>query len=329
MPLQDFMKDEQLLALIDKYLAGEATDIEKQQLDQWYQQNSDQEAVWNIDFDSEDELLEKRMLYHLKSHVRVTRPKVFKLNARFIQSAAAVLIGVFLITGYFVLNKHKVAVNQPPLLASAPVKFSENKFVLLPDSSTVLIHSGSTISYAMKGKNRELKLIGEAYFDIKHLADHPFVIYTGKVKTTVLGTAFNIKAYPGQNVVVSVTRGKVSVANESRHAIATLVANQQAVYRIDADNLGQSTVEAKQTITWAKQDMQFDGMPYSLLAERLSRRYGVDVKFKNENLAKCLITGRFTGTESLDQVLKTLSDIVGSTYTIDGKTVLLDGTGCN
>lgn len=323
------MKDEQLLALIDKYLSGKATALEKQQLDRWYQQNSDHEAVWNMEFDSEDDLLEKRMLYHLKSHVKATKPKVVKLNARFMQSAAAVLIGACLITGYFTFNKNKSAVNQQQLSASAPAKFSENKFVILPDSSTVLLHSGSTINYTTKGKIRELKLVGEAYFDIKHLANHPFVIYSGKVKTTVLGTAFNIKAYPGQNIVVSVTRGKVSVANEGKLAITTLIANQQAVYSINADNLNQSIVEAKQTINWAKQDMQFDGMPYKQLAERLSRRYGVNVKFKNEELEKCLITGRFTGTESLEQVLKLLSDIVGSTYVIDGKTVVLDGAGCN
>lgn len=323
------MKDEQLLRLIDKYLAGEATDLEKEELNQWYHQNSEKEAVWDIDFEGEDELIEKRMLYHLKRHVNTTRPKVISLGVRYMQSAAAVLVGISLIAGYFAFKKNKDTANQQQFLASAPSKFSENKFVLLPDSSTVLLHSGSSINYNTRGKVRELKLIGEAYFDIKHLANHPFVIYTGKVKTTVLGTAFNIKAYPGQNVVVSVTRGKVSVANESNNVITTLIANQQAVYNMYASKLDQSTVEAQQTITWAKQDMQFDGMPYSQLAERLGRRYGVTVNFKNPNLEKCLITGRFTGTESLDQVLKTLSDIVGSTYSIDDKTVLLDGTGCN
>ncbi|OKS84944.1 FecR family protein [Mucilaginibacter polytrichastri] len=323
------MEDEKLLVLIDKYLAGEATDLEKKQLDQWYQQNSEQDAVWHTDFDSEEELVEKRMLYHLKNHVKATRPKVFKLNTRFIQKAAAVLIGVSLIAGYFVVEKSKKAVKQAMLTASAPTQFSENKFVLLPDSSTVLLHSGSTINYAMHGNVRELKLVGEAYFDIRHMANHPFVIHAGKVKTTVLGTAFNIKAYPGQNVTVSVTRGKVSVADENKHTIATLLPNQQVVYNTTAQKLDQSNIEAKQTITWAKADMQFDDMPYKQLAERLSRRYDVNVKFKNQNLEGCLITGRFTGTESLELVLKTLSDTMGSTYTIDGKTVVLDGIGCN
>jgi transmembrane sensor len=323
------MDNGQLLALIEKYLSGEATDTEKEQLDQWYQQNADRDAVWYTSTLGEDKLVEERMLSHLQNHIKSSKPRVFKLNKGFIQRAAAVVIGVSFIAGYFVVKQVKHTANQVTLLASAPVIFSENKFVMLPDSSTVLLHTGSSISYAMKGKVRELKLMGEAYFDIKHLADHPFVIYTGKVKTTVLGTAFNIKAYPGQNITVSVSRGKVSVADEKNHAVTTLLPNQQVVYNTTAQKVDQTNVEARETITWAKQDMQFDGMPYSQLAERLSRRYGVDVKFKNPEIEKCLITGRFTGTESLNKVLQTLSDIMGSTYSIDGKTVLLDGKGCN
>jgi transmembrane sensor len=323
------MEDGQLIALIDKYLSGEATDAEKEQLDQWYQKNGDNDAVWYTDTIGEDRLVEKRMLSRLQNHVNSTKPQVFRFNTNFIQKAAAVFIGVSLIAGYFVVQKSRHTSSPITLSASAPVKFSENKFVMLPDSSTVLLHTGSSISYDLKGNVRELKLIGEAYFDIKHQANHPFVIYTGKVKTTVLGTAFNIKAYPGQNITVSVSRGKVSVADEENHAVTTLLPNQQVVYNTTAEKVDQTNVEAKETITWAKQDMQFDGMPYSQLAERLSRRYGVDVKFKNPEIEKCLITGRFTGTESLDKVLQTLSDIVGSTYSIDGKTVLLDGKGCN
>jgi transmembrane sensor len=323
------MEEGQLLALIDKYLSGEATDAEKERLDQWYQQNAEKDAIWYTDSIGEEKLVEERILSHLQNHINATKSKVFKFNTRLIQKAAAVFIGVSLIAGYFVIQKSKHASASTRLSASAPVKFSENKFVMLPDSSTVLLHTGSSISYAMKGKVRELKLVGEAYFDIKHLANHPFVIYTGKIKTTVLGTAFNIKAYPGQNVTVSVSRGRVSVADEGNHAVTTLLPNQQVVYNTTAEKLDQSNIEARETITWAKQDMQFDGMPYNQLAERLSRRYGVEVKFKNQELEKCLITGRFTGTESLDQVLKILSDIVGSTYSIEGKTVLLDGKGCN
>jgi transmembrane sensor len=323
------MNDGQLLALIDKYLSGEATDAEKEQLDQWYQQNAEDDAVWYTGSIGEDRLVEERMLSHLQNHVNSSKPKIFKFHTRFIQKAAAVVIGVSLIAGYFVVKQVKHTAGQATLSASAPVKFSENKFVMLPDSSTVLLHNGSSINYAVKGKVRELKLVGEAYFDIRHLANQPFVIYTGKIKTTVLGTAFNIKAYPGQNVTVSVSRGKVSVADEGNHAVTTLLPNQQAVYNTTTEKVDQTNVEARETITWAKQDMQFDGMPYSQLAERLSRRYGVEVKFKNPEIEKCLITGRFTGTESLNQVLNTLSDIVGSTYSIDGKTVLLDGKGCN
>lgn len=75
--------------------------------------------------------------------------------------------------------------------------------------------------------------------------------------------------------------------------------------------------------------MQFDDMPFKQLAERLSRRYDVSVNFKNKELEKCLITGRFNGTETLNQILLALTETMGASYTMDGKTVALDGAGCN
>jgi ferric-dicitrate binding protein FerR (iron transport regulator) len=144
-----------------------------------------------------------------------------------------------------------------------------------------------------------------------------------------LGTAFNIKANPGEQVVISVTRGKVNVSDLKQHVLATLLPNQQLVYNADAKKALQENVEALSTIKWAKSDMQIDDMPFKQLAERLSRRYGVSVSFKNSDLEKCLITGLFDGTETLAQVFQILSKTAGASYTITDNSVLIDGTGCN
>lgn len=324
------MKEEQLLALIEKYLDGSATESEKQQLDGWYREQSEQEAVWHADSAQEEQALEHRMLLHIYQHIKTDHAPVKKLwQLNLFRYAAALFFGVSLCAGYFLLNKKQDVGIDRPLSVAAPALLSENRFVMLPDSSTVVLHPGTSIRYATNGRVREVYLNGEAFFDVKHKTANPFVIYTGKIKTTVLGTAFNIKANPGEKVVVSVSRGKVSVSDSKQHLLATLLPNQQLVCSIGAEKALQRKVEALNTIEWVKSDMQFDDMPFKQLAERLSRRYDVKVSFKNKDLEKCLITGLFDGTETLAQVFKTLSKTTGASYTIDDKTVMIDGVGCN
>jgi transmembrane sensor len=201
-----------------------------------------------------------------------------------------------------------------------------HKSIKLPDGSTVILNSNSSLQFATPfiGKTREVILNGEGYFDIKHDRAHPFIVHTGKIITTVLGTAFDISAYPGQKVIVSVTRGKVSVSDDKNKMLALLTPDQQVYYSQATKVASQQPIIAQKTIEWVKSDMQFTGMPFKELAERLSKRYDVTVEFKNPDLEKYLITGRFNGTESIDDVLKVLCGTSSATYSIDGKTVLLD-----
>jgi ferric-dicitrate binding protein FerR (iron transport regulator) len=324
------MKEEQLLALIEKYLDGTATKQEKQQLDQWYREQSAHEAVWHTDSALEEQALEERMLLHLYQHIKTDDAPVKKLWQRNLyRYAAAIFLGVTVCAGYLFITRKNYTVIDRPLAVVAPTVLSENRFVVLPDSSTVVLHSGSSIRYALNGGVREVHLKGEAFFDVKHMTANPFVIYAGNIKTTVLGTAFNIKANYGQQVVVSVSRGKVSVSDAKQHLLATLLPNQQLVYNAINKKVLQGKVEALNAITWAKSDMQFEDMPFKQLAERLSRRYNVSVNFKSKNLEKCLITGRFNGTETLNQVLQALTGTIDASFATDGKTVTLDGAGCN
>ncbi|MBS1607146.1 MAG: FecR domain-containing protein [Bacteroidetes bacterium] len=87
---------------------------------------------------------------------------------------------------------------------------SEYKYLLLPDSTQVWLNASSTLEFPahFTTEKREVTLSGEAYFDVRHSERGPFIIHTGKISTTVLGTSFNIKAYPDrQHVIVSVRTG--------------------------------------------------------------------------------------------------------------------------
>jgi transmembrane sensor len=323
------MEEKYLQYLLDRYLTGTATEPEKEKLNEWYAKSNDEDVIWEADSLNEQLDVERRMRNKIINHIELNRTPIFRLTGRFIGRIAAGIIGLLLVSGLYYL-KVKNNNNAPFKSASviAPIKFSENKYIILPDGSTILLHPGSRIHYDFKVNVRELTLVGEAYFDIKHMSDRPFVIHTGKVTTTVLGTAFNIKAYAGQQVVVSVTRGKVSVGDETKKLLAILTPNQEVEYSFKSKVATQENVKAIETIKWVKADMQFDAMTYKELAEKLERRYDVHFNFNNPKMEKCLITGRFTGTEPIEQVLHIISETLGTNYKIEGNKVTVDGKEC-
>src|SRR5690606_6204958 len=97
------------------------------------------------------------------------------------------------------------------------VRFTKKDFIKLPDGSTVLLNDDSELSYSLPFDDgpREVTLKGEAFFDIIHDNNKPFIVRTGNISTNVLGTAFNINAR-NRNVVVTVERGLVQVSDETQ-----------------------------------------------------------------------------------------------------------------
>jgi len=224
----------------------------------------------------------------------------------------------------------------PQMVAGAEsyaVPVAWTRHIVLPDSSTVVLHAGSRLLYrtAFSGHTREVTLAGEAYFDIVYRQEQPFIIHTGQLKTTVLGTAFNIRAYDSsREVMVLVTKGRVRV-EDGRQVLAELTPNQQITYNLRQAQAQQQEVNATRVVTdWTKKDMVFASISFEQIASTLSQRYGIPVRFKNEALKHCPIRASFSGTESLKDVMAVLCEVRNATYTIDpGKGVEIDGEGCN
>lgn len=321
------MEEKQLDLLMRKFLDGTANESEKQQLNDWYRAQNERDVIWETEWPDEEKRIAKRMRQKLQGHMHAGKPQSAMFNSGMISRAAAIFIGVSVMAGAYFHFKGRKSNLLPNKVVIASTSAQENRYVLLPDSSTVLLHPGAKINYHFDGKTRQLTLTGEAYFDIKHKADQPFIIHTGQLITTVLGTAFNIKAYPGQKVIVAVTRGKVSVIDETKKMLAILTPNQSVEYSGETKTASQHTIKSEEVITWVKADVQFDDVPFKELAEKLEHRYDVSIRFKNPDLEKQLITGHFDGTEPLDRVLKIISETTATAYTIDGNVVTVDTKG--
>jgi transmembrane sensor len=220
------------------------------------------------------------------------------------------------------------------IVAVAPtvVKRTAHRFIRLPDGTTVILKGNSKLSYKknLAGPKREIYLVGEGYFDVKHDASREFIIHTGQIKTTVLGTAFEIKAIAGEDkVMVTVTRGKVKVSN-NRQVYGVITPNQQLVCNINNDQYLHTEVNAKAVVSWKDDDLYFDDVTISEISRTLEERFNIHILFANEAIKHCRLSATFFKTQSLSQVLEVIRQFnqVDYTYT-DKNTVLLSGMGCN
>lgn len=333
------MDPQYLLTLLEKYNAGRCTEEELGLLDAWYESLGRERPDHIIAPESEAAaLLTQQKLQALRAQLETATASapVRTIKTSFVKRAiraAAVLAGMALLSGavYYGLQwRDRQNMHTASMQTLAGLDYS--RYVTLPDGSKVVLHAGSHLEYplAFSGKVREVTLSGEAYFDIKQNTSSSFVINTGRVKTTVLGTAFNIKAYPGSNeIVVSVTKGKVKVEDGPK-MLAVLNPDQQIVYNTLATTLAQRQVNALGEISWTRNDMVFESIPFETIAAAIGKRYHVNIQFNNEALKQCLVRASFSGTESLEEVLNVLCTVRNATYTIeDGQHIIIDGKGCS
>ena len=316
-----------------RYINGNASTEEGQALERYYSLFEDAPDIsGRISKEEEARIGEEifaRILNQRKNRIIIPLYK-----KRWFSIAASILIivtaGVYLIYQNSAQDR-----NIRQYSAFHAIKYPEEPFtrnLVLGDGTKVVLHDNSQLIIENDfgtGKQRKVTLIGEAFFDVKHIAAQPFIIHTGKITTTVLGTAFNIRAYPGNTVNVSVVRGKVKVESSSG-ILAVLTPNKQLIASssIPDSNPVTKSINAKKAMSWAAQGMTFENISFQDLAVKIEKRYGVSIIFKNPLLQQCPITGSFSGTESLKEVLDILSQTRGTYYEIDGNVVSISGKEC-
>jgi len=207
----------------------------------------------------------------------------------------------------------------------------KKQVVHLPDGSMVLLNKNSRLEYprVFGDTLREVILSGEAYFDITHLTGRPFVVHTGKLSTRVLGTTFNIRAYPEDKAIsITVTSGKVQVMNE-RASVGMLVADEQIRYDVSSETVVQQKVDVRPLVAWRPSEVSFDDITMEEAARRIGDSFGVTVHFVNPALKDCRVTASFYSEDQLQEILTVLCAVNQMSYTIRDKDVTIDGKGCN
>lgn len=204
----------------------------------------------------------------------------------------------------------------------------------LPDGSTVWLHTDAVITYpsSFEAERRLVKFEGEGFFDVKSDKKRPFVIESGEMKVEVLGTRFNVKAPPRESIYeVSVVSGSVAVSAPNRQAATQkviLAPKQQALFEIQNKRLTSNTmpVESKKEI-YEPVTILFERTSLDRVADQLSKRFDVRVHLVNPEMKACHLTADFE-QQTLPAILEMLCVTLDATYTMSGKTILIEGDAC-
>jgi ferric-dicitrate binding protein FerR (iron transport regulator) len=251
-------------------------------------------------------------------------------------AVAATFLMVAVAAGYL-LTRDAVGV---PLLKTlsfneAKTVRGEKRHLVLQDGTDVWLNANSVFRYpdSFSGsKKREVYLEGEAFFDVSHNEEKPFVVNASGLSIKVLGTAFNVRSYAGDPVVeTTLVRGKVTLAtsDENPAESVTLRPNQKALFSKNSRKIALEEAANAETVTgWRNGWMIFDNKPFSYIKETLERWYNVTIDMQDEKSLSCTFTARFKD-KSLEEVLEIFRNTESINYWINGDHVTINGRLCD
>jgi ferric-dicitrate binding protein FerR (iron transport regulator) len=198
---------------------------------------------------------------------------------------------------------------------------SEQKYLLLPDSTEVWLNAASSLEFPdeFNSGKREVLLSGEAFFKVKHAPNKPFIIHTGEVSTVVLGTSFNIKAYPGQKeVIISVSQGKVNV-KRNQNIVATLTRGQQVKIDNAEEKIAEKNIAVSKVAAWQQGDMIYDDEVFTDIVADLERIYNVNIDITNSEVPQLRISTSFRKDIGISQALLILCKLTDTRLHNEGR----------
>ncbi|WP_320999006.1 FecR family protein [Phocaeicola sp.] len=304
--------------LLQKYIAGNATEAEKQRVTKWIQENPENMceymaqrklhdmALWRTEPVAEENSRER---------------KHFSLRGVCMEAAkiAAVLAIVLLGTHYWT-GKHQVP--EDKTWQSIYVPAGQRAELMLADGTKVWLNSRSTLTFpgSFKGNIRNVKLDGEGYFAVTKNVEQPFIVETNKCNVKVLGTEFNVMAYAADSVwETSLLEGAVEIlVPGSNNSGMRLEPNMMA--SLKGNRLVKGRIKEVDSFLWREGLLCFNDISVRDMIEKLKLYYGVDIVVNNTRILKNRYTGKFRTKDGVEHVLKVLKLNNKFTYTKDDET---------
>jgi ferric-dicitrate binding protein FerR (iron transport regulator) len=312
----------ELLALLKKYRAGECTPEEIAQVEAW--------------LDSFEELPDSESMTTAANEVVANvMHSLFpaKGRIRYILYAAAAVV-VLALTGLLFLFRFNTKTPAAVTYASISTGKGERKKLTLPDGSQLTLNAASSVVIPSDfgQKSRELTLSGQGTFDIKQNTKQPFVVHTGNLRTVVLGTVFDVKAYPGEAALqVAVLSGKVRVEKQQQQQTEILAPgiekDQLLTYDTGTGKHELKPCRAEDIAGWQQNKLFFDQATIAEIAQVLERQYNIHIMLTGTAKRYCRYTLQLKN-EPLNKALLLLEQLSGISYQVNNNEIKINIASC-
>jgi transmembrane sensor len=191
--------------------------------------------------------------------------------------------------------------------------------VILPDSSIVWINSGTTLTYDnnFSQDNRNLSLKGQAFFEVKKNKHLPLIVTSGDLHVKVLGTRFDVKAYPDDDEIkVTLESGKVELLSAKDKSFAyKMIPGQMASYNLQSSEVKMETVVTQDYSSWKTGKLIFIDTPMAEVIKSLKRKFDVEIEVGNTSVYRSVFNANFKN-ESMKEILDYIQFSCHLNYTI-------------
>lgn len=324
--------------LLPGYLSGELTDDDRAIVDSWRKESSDNEELFRqymqsweaIPLLSEMEQFNSfKALQKINSRISAGSSGKF---VRLLQRAAAILIvPLLLYSGYVTVQNLILNQDQEEQVMMQTVTSRQGMVsqFMLADGTKVWLNSGSELQFPSRftGSGREVKLIGEAFFEVKKNPDQPFRVITKNIQIEDIGTSFNVESYADENLSeVILVEGEVRLTSQTPKApkSVAMTPGQRAVYREDDPNFRVQNVDVDKYIAWRDGTLMFRDDNMGDVVRRLGRWFNVEIIVNDPEIESYTYMATFR-SETLTQVLNLLKLSAPIDYKIVDSQLLANG----
>lgn len=318
--------------IIKKYLDNQCSEGEQVLVEAWYKSfENNPDGISDLSDDEREELIQRvrQNIDRKIKPIQIYSPQRWVWYA----SGIAAMLLIFISLSFYFNPKSNDNIarikSDIPLSDWAKYENSSAKIlkISLPDGSMVWLQPKTQLSYNQSDRvYRQVNLRGEAFFEVKRDEARPFLIYSGKMTTKVLGTSFNVKAYPEtEKFEVSVVTGKVSVMNESEREVF-VTPKQQVVLENKSDILTINELPKDKTFYWELSSLTFDNTSMEEVVDNIEHNFNVKI-YLNPNLKNCRLSGNFN-QEHLSSILEIICKSIDAEYVMNGQEIYLRGSGC-
>jgi transmembrane sensor len=189
------------------------------------------------------------------------------------------------------------AMNDEMVYNTLKIPYGHTFKVILSDGTMVHLNAGSTLKYPQQfgtNTNRKVYLTGEAFFEVTKDKLHPFIVESNQVRIEVLGTKFNLSAYPDEKQIQTVlVEGSVRFSENANQKNSTILSpNHAATWNDSSNKFVTETVDVDLFTAWVQGELIFKDASFGSICKRMERAFDVTIVNSNSNL----VTQKFTGT---------------------------------